>query len=401
MSRFGRVLVAASVVAGLGLATLAEPVAAGSTTTTAPAAPLVYTVQNGDYLIGIAQRLGVKFSDLLTVNGLKSSSLIYAGMKLQVPKGGSLPPSVTQVKPTTSTTVKGATTTTAKPTPAAPSVYVVVAGDSLIRIAGRLGVTLTALLTANKLNVTSLIVPGMKLTVPAGGTVPGSPATTSTTVKPTGTTAATTTSTTTAPGTGSSAPLVYVVLSGDSLSLIAQKLGVTLSSLLTTNRLTVSSFIYPGLRLTVPSGGRLPTTSSPTVNPAKPGAIVTGNAKIDKMLAFAVAQLGKPYVAYQAGPNGYDCSGLVMAAFAEIGISLPHYSGSQANYGVAIDWTTQTVQAGDLVFLETSPGSGIIHHVGIAINATQWIQAPHTGDVVKISTIQWGHVVAVRRLITA
>ena len=394
MSRLGRVIVATCVVAGLGMATLTTPVAAGSstttTTTTKPASGLVYTVQSGDYLIGIALKVGVKLSDLLSLNTLAVSSLIYPGMKLQVPKGGSLPPIATGTTTGTTTgktTGKASTTTTTPPPPPPPAVYVVVAGDSLSRIAGRLGVTLTALLTANKLNASSLIVPGMKLTVPAGASAPaGTPGTTTTTTAP-----KSTPPTTTAPAgsSNSGAPLVYVVLSGDSLSLISGRLGVTFNALLSTNKLSAGSLIYPGMRLTVPTGGHLPVAGPPPVN-GKGGAVVTGNPKIDKMLAFA----------YAAGPNGYDCSGLVMAAFAEIGVSLPHYSGSQANYGVAIDWTTQPIHAGDLVFLETSPGSGIIHHVGIAISATQWIQAPHTGDVVKISTINWTHVVAVRRLIT-
>jgi cell wall-associated NlpC family hydrolase len=146
----------------------------------------------------------------------------------------------------------------------------------------------------------------------------------------------------------------------------------------------------------VPPGGTLPLSSPPAVKNLPAGL----NPKIQKVLAFALAQVGKPYVAYQAGPNGYDCSGLTMAAYAEIGVSLPHYSAAQATYGIAIDRTTQQIQPGDLIFLESSPGSGIIHHVGMAVSATQWVQAPRTGEFVHVGPIPFNRVVAVRRLVT-
>ena len=68
-------------------------------------------------------------------------------------------------------------------------------------------------------------------------------------------------------------------------------------------------------------------------------------------------------------------------------------------FGDAIDWTTTKIAAGDLVFLETFAGSGIIGHVGIAISATEWVQAPRSGDVVRTSTIPTQRIVAVRRLL--
>ncbi|MEI7547533.1 MAG: LysM peptidoglycan-binding domain-containing C40 family peptidase, partial [Actinomycetota bacterium] len=187
-------------------------------------------------------------------------------------------------------------------------------------------------------------------------------------------------------------PLVYTVRSGDFLIGIASLLGVGLNDLLTVNTLSRQSLMYPGKRLVVPAGGRLPD-SGPGSSPA------TGSGKVDAVIAFARAQLGEPYRFNSAGPDSWDCSGLTMAAYAQIGLTLPHYSAAQAVLGRRINWTTQPIRAGDLVFLETSPGSGVINHVGIAINSTQWIHAPRTGDVVKISTMNLARVAAVRRFV--
>ena len=74
-----------------------------------------------------------------------------------------------------------------------------------------------------------------------------------------------------------------------------------------------------------------------------------------------------------------------------------HRSALQATFGTAVEPTA--IQAGDLVFLEASPGSGLIDHVGIAISPTQWIHAPRTGDVVRIGNIPMGRVAAVRRIV--
>ena len=187
-----------------------------------------------------------------------------------------------------------------------------------------------------------------------------------------------------------------MVRSGDYLSGIAPALGVKLSALLAANKLTVNSLIYPGMLLNVPAGGKLPAVAATN---AAAGTSTT-DSRIAKVLAFAQAQLGEPYKFNAAGPDSWDCSGLTMAAYAEIGISLPHYSGAQVEYGTAVDRATQAIKAGDLIFLESSVGSGVINHVGIAINSTQWIQAPRSGDVVRVGSIPSTRVIAIRRLVS-
>jgi len=123
------------------------------------------------------------------------------------------------------------------------------------------------------------------------------------------------------------------------------------------------------------------------------------SAPVKAIVDFAVAQLGKPYKAYTAGPDSYDCSGLTMMAYAAARIRLPHQSGQQMQLGTIVDWKAEPIKAGDLVFLETSVGSGIIGHVGVATGPTTWIHAPRTGDVVRSSNIPFVRVVGVRRYV--
>ena len=83
-------------------------------------------------------------------------------------------------------------------------------------------------------------------------------------------------------------------------------------------------------------------------------------------------------------PGGFDCSGLVAWAYAQVGVSLPHSTYAQYSMGVAV--SQDQLQPGDLVFFD---GLG---HVGIYIGGGQFVHAPHTGDVVKISEPRRGLV---------
>jgi peptidoglycan DL-endopeptidase CwlO len=115
-----------------------------------------------------------------------------------------------------------------------------------------------------------------------------------------------------------------------------------------------------------------PTTSTPPV-PAAPPSTHGG------VVGVAMRYLGTPYVWGGASPSGFDCSGLVMYAYAQVGVSLPHSSYAQYGYGSPV--SRSDLQPGDLVFFD---GLG---HVGIYVGGGSFIHAPHTGDVVKISSL--------------
>ncbi|WP_233359048.1 C40 family peptidase [Thermomonospora amylolytica] len=107
---------------------------------------------------------------------------------------------------------------------------------------------------------------------------------------------------------------------------------------------------------------------------------VVGTGKAAQALRYAMSKLGKPYVWGAEGPNAFDCSGLTMWAYKQVGINLPHYTGSQWNAGTHI--SRSQLQPGDLVFFHSD-----LHHMGMYVGDGKFIHAPQTGDVVKISSL--------------
>jgi LysM repeat protein len=294
-----------------------------------------YVVTEGDTLSGIAAETGVPLDALLAANGLGLHSVILPGQVLEIPD--------------------------AAPAPSG-AVHTVVSGDTLSGIAARYQVSLDALLAVNGLSLTSLITPGMSLRLPAGASASGAAA----------------------PTAGS-----YTVVAGDTLSAIAARHGVSLTALLGVNNLSASSLITPGMQLALPAGAgaQSPSTATPAGTPA------------DRVLAFALAQVGKPYVFFTKGPTTFDCSGLTLAAYARVGVDLVHHAATQARQGDAVDFWNDSIEAGDLVFLDAD-WDGTIDHVGIALSATMWVQASQTHQTVITGPMPSKSVIiAVRRYV--
>lgn len=102
----------------------------------------------------------------------------------------------------------------------------------------------------------------------------------------------------------------------------------------------------------------------------------------DQIVQTAMKYLGVPYVYGGTSPSGFDCSGLVQYVFKENGINISRTTYTQVKEGTQVD--KSNLQPGDCVFFGTS---GNVSHVGIYIGNDQYIHAPHTGDVVKISSL--------------
>ncbi len=116
------------------------------------------------------------------------------------------------------------------------------------------------------------------------------------------------------------------------------------------------------------------------------GSSSTSVAQRHAAVAFAEAQLGKPYVAGGRGPDDYDCSGLTSAAYIHAGVPMIAYS--QAQFAAYLKVPVTELQPGDLVFYAFDTGDwGTIHHVGMYVGGGRMVEAPHTGDVVKYQTI--------------
>ena len=103
-------------------------------------------------------------------------------------------------------------------------------------------------------------------------------------------------------------------------------------------------------------------------------------------VAYALAQLGTPYRWGGEGAGGFDCSGLVQAAFAAAGIALPRVAQAQYDAGPPVP-AGQPLRPGDLVFFGADPAD--VTHVGIVVSPGEMVDAPHTGAVVRIEPYDW------------
>ena len=118
---------------------------------------------------------------------------------------------------------------------------------------------------------------------------------------------------------------------------------------------------------------------NPNSSGIKYNGSASGNAKV--ALQFAFAQVGKPYRWGATGPSSYDCSGFAQASWAKAGVRLPRTTYQQWAWGAARKVPLKDIEPGDLLF---SSGLG---HMGIYAGNGKMVHAPHTGDVVKVVTM--------------
>ena len=115
--------------------------------------------------------------------------------------------------------------------------------------------------------------------------------------------------------------------------------------------------------------------------------LLAPSAVAGRVIAYAVAQLGKPYVYGGTGPTGYDCSGLTMMAYRAAGIAIPRLSDAQYRFGASVAPGQEA--PGDLVFFDYRPGHSGPGHVGIIYDVPRGLMlvAPHTGTNIRLQPI--------------
>jgi peptidoglycan DL-endopeptidase CwlO len=136
------------------------------------------------------------------------------------------------------------------------------------------------------------------------------------------------------------------------------------------------------------------------------GESITGKGANPRALAavkYALAQLGDPYLWAAEGPDRFDCSGLMWAAYRSPGAghTLPRVSRDQyrATAGKTVD--RSALLPGDLLFFASGSSWTSIHHVGMYLGNGRMVHAPTTGDVVKVSTVWWSRFFAATRVFDA
>ena len=224
-----------------------------SSSTNQPSTGGTYTVVSGDGLYAIARKTGTSIDDLLSLNGLSLNSTIYPGQVLTLSVS-----SETSTQEESTTTEESSTSTqetlseessASSEQPSTGGTYTVVSGDGLYAIARKTGTSIEDLLSLNGLSLNSTIYPGQVLTLSANTEGATAEESIESTAEEKQEEAATSEET-----TPSINAKMYYVHSGDSLYRIAHNHGISLSTLLEWNHLSVDSIIHPGQGLMVSEG---------------------------------------------------------------------------------------------------------------------------------------------------
>lgn len=145
-------------------------------------------------------------------------------------------------------------------------------------------------------------------------------------------------------------------------------------------------------------GGQKPKPTIATFTSLNTAPTVTGAGRSAAAVAFALAQIGKPYSHSPDGINSFDCSLLVQRALAAAGANIARTTYDQVNQGTAVD--PHSIQPGDLIFYQGLDENGQwrdFGHVAMAIGGGMQVDAPRTGELVQTKPIRITAIQAVRR----
>ncbi|SEP78511.1 peptidoglycan endopeptidase LytE [Virgibacillus subterraneus] len=296
-----------------------------------------YKVKSGDSLWAIAHKYDVSVGQLRSWNSL-SGNIIFPNQVIETSKS-------TNTSNSNSTTITTQSTT-----------YTVKSGDTLSGIASKHNISLAKLMKWNELD-TTLIYPGNEFVVSKGGDGDsGQPD-----VSP-------------APDKEVASSKVYTVKSGDSLSAIGSRNGVSVAQLKKWNGLS-SDLILIGQKLNI--GGK--STTDDGGDTSAPTADVDYN--VNKLISGAKSVNGAGYAWGGESPSGFDCSGFIYYAYSEAGKDISRLS-TEGYYNRS--FYINKPQVGDLVFFENTYKSGI-SHMGIYLGNNEFIHAGSSG--VKITSL--------------
>lgn len=358
------------------MTTLATLSASGALLTTgANALADSYTVVKNDTLWGLSKKYGVSVSDLKKANGV-SGHLIYVGQKLQIPTK-----STKTAKTSASTSTVDTTSTT----------HTVVKGDTLWSLAKKYGVSVKALMKANNLSSSTILI-GQSLNLRAGMTTYGINGVTtgsSSTAASTNTaSSASTTASSQAPKAKKTTTKAKSTTTNTSTSANTQSQSTASNSSASTttntntaasNANTTSSTNKAAANTNTAASSSQAVSQAPT---ASTSTTSTASASASAITSYALTFLGVPYVWGGTTPSGFDCSGFVQYVYSHFGINPGRTTYTQQYAGTKI--SVASAQAGDLYFWGSY---GSAYHVAIALGGGQYVMAPAPGQNVMTGSV--------------
>lgn len=380
------------------MTTLATLSASGALLTTgASALADSYTVVKNDTLWGLSKKYGVSVSDLKKANGV-SGHLIYVGQKLQIPAKSTKAVKAAKATKTTSASTVDTTSTT----------HTVVKGDTLWSLAKKYGVSVKALMKANNLSSSTILI-GQSLNLRAGMTTYGvngvttgssSTAASTNTASSTSTTASsqapkakktttkaksTTTNTSSNTNTSTSANTQSQSTASNSSASTTTNTNTAASTANTTSSTnTAASSTNTASNTNTAASSSQAVSQAPTgsTSTSTSTATSTASASASAITSYALTFLGVPYVWGGTTPSGFDCSGLVQYVYSHFGINLGRTTYTQQYAGTKI--SVASAQAGDLYFWGSY---GSAYHVAIALGGGQYVMAPAPGQNVMTGSV--------------